>query len=384
VFGLVFSDRIASVPVSGTVSISDAVRERRAAGEEVIDLSVGEPDAGTPEPVVAAAEKALRDGATTYGPSQGIPELRDAIAEDHRRLRGERVEPSRVLVTPAKHALLISLLTLLDPGDEVIVPSPAWVSYGPQIRLCNAEPVPVPVDDDGQIDVEAVQNAVTGSTEAILVNSPSNPLGVVQPEATLEALAETAADEDLTLVSDEVYGKLTYEGTPFTSAAEVAPDDLDLVTVDGVSKAYAMTGWRIGWLVADEDFVDEAIKVQQHSITHPTLFAQHGAVEALQGDQGFVDRLRSNFESRRDLVMDALDDMGASFPTPTGAFYAFPRFPGVDDGHDVAHHLIEEAGVAVVPGEAFGPGGEGHVRMSYAADTSDLERALAAIDEALA
>jgi aspartate aminotransferase len=380
-FAGVYSDRIASVPVSGTVSISDAVRRRRAEGEEVIDLSVGEPDAGTPEPVVAAAEKALRDGATTYGPSQGIPELRAAIADDHEQLRGETVDPSRVLVTPAKHALLTAFLVLLDPGDEVIVPTPAWVSYGPQVRLCNAEPVPVPVADDGRIDTEGVREAIGPDTQAILVNSPSNPMGTVQGETVMRELAELAADAGLALVSDEVYAKLTYEEGAFTSAAEVAPEELDLVTVDGVSKAYAMTGWRIGWLVGAEAFLEEAIKVQQHSITHPTLFAQHGAVEALAGEQGFVDRMRETFRNRRDLVLDRLDEMGAEYPHPGGAFYAFARFAGVEDGDDFAHRLLDETGVAVVPGEAFGPGGEGHVRLSYAAERSQLERALDAIGE---
>lgn len=374
-----YSDRIASVPVSGTVSISDAVRKRRAAGDEVIDLSVGEPDAGTPEHVVAAAEKALRDGATTYGPSQGIPQLREAIAEDHRRLRDETIEPNQVIVTPAKHALLEAFLVLLDPGEEVLVPTPAWVSYGPQIRLCNGEPVAVPVSEDGQIDVEAMREAIGPDTRAILVNSPSNPMGAVQSEEVLAEVAQLAADEDVALVSDEVYAKLTY--TEFTSAAEVAPEELELVTVDGVSKAYAMTGWRIGWLVASSTFVDEALKVQQHSITHPTSFAQHGAVEALTGAQGFVEQMRETFRQRREFVLSELDAMGASYPQPDGAFYAFARFPGVEDGDAFAHRLLEEAGVAVVPGEAFGPGGEGHVRISYAADRSQLEQALAAIRE---
>jgi len=378
----VFSERIASVPVSGTVSISDAVRQRRARGDEVIDLSVGEPDAATPDAVVAACEKALRDGATTYGPSQGIRPLREAIAGDHERLRGQPIDPDQVLVTPAKHALLEAFLVLLDDGDQVLIPSPAWVSYAPQVRLCGAQPVQVPVGDEGQVPVDEMRERANEDTQAVLVNSPSNPTGAVQTRETMAAVAEMAAEEDLTLVSDEVYGKLVYEGT-FTSAAEVAPEDLEVVTVDGVSKAYAMTGWRIGWLTASPSFVQEALKVQQHSVTHPTLFAQHGAVEALQGDQGFVDRLREGFADRRDLVVDRLEAMGAQFPHPGGAFYVFARFPGVEDGDAFAHDLLDEAGVAVVPGEAFGPGGEGHVRLSYAVDRDTLERGLDRIEEVL-
>lgn len=371
-----FSERIASVPVSGTVSISDAVREREAAGEEVVDLSVGEPDAPTPDAAVAAAEKALRDGKTTYGPSQGIPELREAVAADHERLRGVPTRADKVLVTPAKHALLTTFLTLLDPGDEVIIPSPAWVSYGPQVRLCGATPVQVAMKASGQVDVDAVQEAIGPATRALLVNSPSNPTGAVQSRETMQALTELAGDEGVPLVSDEVYGKLTYDDTTFTSAAEVAPDEAEIVTVDGVSKAYAMTGWRIGWLVGSDELIEQAIKVQQHSITHPTLFAQYGAVDALEGDQSSVERLRKGFAERRRFLVDALESIGATFPDPGGAFYVFARFPGVDDGEAFAHRLLEETGVAVVPGEAFGPGGEGHVRISYAASQGALERAV--------
>lgn len=377
-----FSQRIASVVESGTVAISDAVREREAAGETVIDLSVGEPDASTPDPIVAAAQKALRDGATTYGPSRGIPELRDAIANDYERLRGSRVDPgSQVLVTPAKHALLTSLIVLLDPGDRVLIPSPAWVSYAPQVRLCGGEPVFVPLEEEGQLDIQGLQAEFSGDTKAVIVNSPSNPTGGVQKRDRMKALADVATDEGITIVSDEVYGKLTYGDTPFTSAAEVASQDTQLITVDGVSKAYAMTGWRIGWLTGSAHLVDEALKVQQHSITHPTLFAQHGAVEALAGDQRPVEQMRSSFESRRDLLVAALNELGATFPTPGGAFYIFARFPGVDDGSAFAHRLLEHTGVAVVPGEAFGPGGEGHVRISYAASREKLEKAIEAFAE---
>lgn len=372
----VLSDRIGSVPPSSTVALSDRVKAKKKAGEDVIDLSVGEPDFGTPDPVVKAAEQALRDGKTTYGPSRGIPELREAVADRHRARRSVPCAVENVLVTPAKHALLTFFLTTVDPGDEVLIPSPAWVSYAPQVRLCGGDPVHVPMDDGGRIDPDAVEAAITDRTRAIVLNSPSNPTGAVQDRSTVASLVEIAQARDLWLLSDEVYAELTYDGAEAPSPGEIA-DGLDHVAiVDGVSKAYAMTGWRIGWLIGPEELMEQTVKVQQHSVTHPTLFAQYGAVEALRGDQTALARMREAFAERRTLVLEGLADLGARFPDPEGAFYAFPRLPGFDSGEELAETLLEEAGVAVTPGEAFGPGGEGHVRLSYAASTDQLEQAL--------
>jgi aspartate aminotransferase len=377
----VLSKRIGSVPPSQTVALSDRVKAMREAGEDVVDLSVGEPDFSTPDPVKAAAEKALREGETTYGPSRGIPPLREAVVEDVRRERGLDIEDEQVLVTPSKHALFTAMLAILDPGDEVLAPSPAWVSYQPQARLCNGDVSFVETTPDGCLDLEHLKEAIGPSTRAILVNSPSNPTGAVQPPEVVEGLVEIASDEDVWLISDEVYGKLAHGSTSAVSPLEVAASHENIALVDGVSKAYAMTGWRIGWLTGPRELLEACTKVQQHSITHPTLFAQFGAVEALTGDHSATDEMREAFAGRRELVVQGLEELGASFPDPEGAFYVFPTFDGVEDGHAFAETLLEETGVAVVPGEAFGPGGEGHVRMSYAAGEERLEAALEGIAE---
>lgn len=375
------SDRIDAVPPSGTVALSDRVKQKKAAGEDVVDLSVGEPDFPTPEPAVKAAERALHEGKTGYGPSRGIPQLRDAIAKRHTERRATPCQVENVMVTPAKHALLTFFLTTVDPGDEVIIPSPAWVSYAPQVLLCGGRPVHVEMDAAGRIDAESVKARLSGKTRAVLLNSPSNPTGAVQPEATVQALLDIAHDEGIWLLSDEVYGELTYDGHEAPSPAALQGSLENVAIVDGVSKTYAMTGWRIGWLIGPTGLMDAAVKVQQHSVTHPTLFAQYGAVEALAGDQTALARMQEAFAKRREIVVDGLDALDASFPDPMGAFYAFPRLPGFESGETLADALLDEVGVAVTPGEAFGPGGEGHVRMSYAASEAEIRDALDRIEQ---
>ncbi len=371
-----FSDRIATVPASGTVALADKVKQMRRQGKRIIDLSVGQPDFPTPSHIVAAAKKALDDGKTGYGPSLGIPELREAVADRHTKRRDTPVAVDNVLVTPAKHALLTFFLTVLDPGDEVIIPTPAWVSYAPQVLMCGARPVEVPTHRDGSLDLEAMAQAITDDTRAIVINSPSNPTGAVLSPDDIRGALDLAQDHGCWLLSDEIYSELTYGGTEAPSPAALQ-DSLDGVAiVDGVSKSYAMTGWRIGWLIGPDELIENATKVQQHSVTHPTLFAQYGAVQALIGDQTPVDEMRQAFTQRRRLVVDGLTDLGATFPEPRGAFYLFPTLPGFDSGHELANVLLDEVGIAATPGEAFGAGGDGHVRLSYAASQADLEAAL--------
>ncbi len=372
----VFSDRIASVPASGTVALADKVKQMRREGKRILDLSVGQPDFPTPHHIVAAAEKALNDGKTGYGPSLGIPELREAVADRHTKDRDTPVAVGNVLVTPAKHALLTFFLTVLDPGDEVIIPTPAWVSYAPQVLMCGAHPIEVPTQPDGRLDLDAMAEAASQDTRAIVINSPSNPTGAVLPPEDVRGALDLAQETGCWLLSDEIYSELTYDGVEAPSPAALQGSLEGVAIVDGVSKSYAMTGWRIGWLIGPEALIENATKVQQHSVTHPTLFAQYGAVQALVGDQTPVEEMRQAFASRRRLMVDGLTGLGASFPEPRGAFYLFPTLPGFESGHELADQLLDQVGIAATPGEAFGAGGEGHVRLSYAASQETLEAAL--------
>ena len=328
-----------------------------------------------------AGKKALLDGKTGYAPSMGIPELRQAIATRHTEHRDTPVASENVLVTPAKHALLTFFLTILDPGDELLVPTPAWVSYGPQARLCGAEPVEVPSLEAGaRLDVDGLHEALTPRTRGLVLNSPSNPTGAVLPEEDVRAALEIAQDAGIWLISDEIYADLIYGDAKAPSPAGLQGSLENVAIVDGVSKGYAMTGWRIGWLIGPTVLMDQAKKVQQHSVTHPTHFAQYGAVAALEGDQTCVSEMREAFQARRDLMVDGLERLGATFPRPEGAFYIFPTLPGFDSGEKLSQALLQEAGIAATPGEAFGKGGEGHVRMSYAASEEDLRAALEGIE----
>lgn len=370
------SKRIRAVPPSGTVALADVVKAKKAAGERVVDLTVGEPDFPTPAHVVAAAKAALDAGRTKYGPSMGVLALREAIARRHTERRATPTEVANVMVTPAKHALLTFFLTVLDPGDEVLIPTPAWVSYAPQVLLCGGKPVEVRLTPEGRLDLERLKEATTPRTRALVLNSPSNPTGGVLPEEDLRGALDLTRDAGAWVLSDEIYADLTYDGVEAPSPAALQGSLEGVAIVDGVSKGYAMTGWRIGWLLGPETLVKAANKVQQHSVTHPTLFAQDGAVAALTGDQACVAEMRATFEARRDKVTAALGALEATFPQPKGAFYVFPRFASHDSGEKLAMELLEKAGVAVTPGEAFGPGGEGHVRVSYAASDAELDAAL--------
>lgn len=374
---------------SATVAISNLVAERRRAGADVLSLSLGEPDFTTPEHVRDAAKAALDAGHTHYTPGPGIPELREAVADFHRDLNGIPCGPEHVLVTPTKQAVMMSLLALADRGDEVLLPDPAWVSYEPIVRWAHAEPVPVPLDPEAgfRMTPEAVAERITPRSRVVVLNSPSNPTGGVNTPDDVRGIVELAVDHDLWVVSDEIYQRLQYEGE-HQSAAAVDGAWERTVTIDGLSKSFAMTGWRIGWAVAPTPAWKQLNKLQSHSLTHCTSFAQHGAVAALRGPQDSVEEMRETFRRRRDLMVEGLRAIpGVTCAEPQGAFYVFPHFRQAEAaGGDEAlcMRLIEEAGVAGTPGSAFGAGGAGHIRFSYAAGEETLRDALGRLRSALA
>jgi len=302
-----FAKRVLSVESSPTVRLSDLITEMKARGEEVLSLAIGEPDFPTPAHIVEAAKKALDDGFTKYTPATGIKELREAIAEKSKTENRIPATPQNVLVAPTKHTLFMTCMALLDAGDEALIPDPGWVSYGPMVTLAGARPVPVrAADEDGFVpSANAVAEAITPRTRVLMLNSPSNPAGSVYSRSQMKALADLATDHDLIVVSDEIYEKILYEGE------HLSPASLDgmfnrTVTVNGFSKTYSMTGWRLGWLVAPRPLFKEISKVQEHTITCATAFAQKAGVAALRGSTGPLDGMVKEFRARRDIVLTEL------------------------------------------------------------------------------
>lgn len=377
--------RLDRMKESGTVKITDAVAKLRREGRDIISFSVGEPDFDTPTPAREAAKRALDEGKTHYVSAWGIPELREAIAERSRRENQIPAQAADVLVTPAKQALFYAVLGLVERGDEVIIPDPAWVSYEPMIALAGATTVRVPatLETDFRLTPEAIAERVTPRTKMIITNSPSNPTGGVATHADVRGWVDLARDHDLWLVADELYEKVLYDGAKHHSPAAEPGAFERTLTVNGFSKAYAMTGWRMGWLCAPRAILSQLVKLQQHSITHPAAYSQYGALEALRMDQAPVREMVTEFRARRDLLVKGLREIpGWECNVPKGAFYVFAKFHHKMDSMQMAERLLFDAGVAVTPGIEFGPLGEGHVRISYANSRENLHRGLERIHDA--
>ncbi len=381
-----FAKRVLSIESSPTVRISEIVTEMKARGEKVVSLAIGEPDFPTPAHIVEAAKKALDDGYTKYTPAPGIKELREAIAEKSLKENEIPAKPENVIVAPTKHTLFLTCMALLDRGDEALIPDPGWVSYGPMVTLAGAKPVPVrAADEDGFVpSAETVAGAITPHTRLLMLNSPSNPGGSVYSRTAMRALADLAADRDLIVVSDEIYEKILYDGE------HVSPASLDgmfdrTVTVHGFSKTYAMTGWRLGWLVAPTPLFKEIVKVQEHTITCATAFAQKAGVAALRGPTAPLEAMVAEFRARRDLVMKEVAKIDRlSTDRPSGAFYVFPKVDVRGDSATLCERILKEASVAVTPGSAFGEAGEGHIRISYAASRETITEGVRRIGDVLA
>lgn len=369
-----FADRMKRLAPSGTTATGDLVAKMRKEGIDVISFALGEPDFDTPRHIVEAAFEALNAGYTHYTPTDGLPELREAIAEKSRNENNISCDDSNVMVTPTKFGLFTTIVALVNHGDEVILSDPAFVSYFQVIDFVDgrAKPVETLQENGFRLVPEDVAEAITPKTKAILLNSPCNPTGSVATKDDLIGIADLACDHDLYILSDEVYEKIIYEGDHLSIAS------LDnmferTITVNGFSKSYAMTGWRLGWVLATEKILREVRKIQQHSITCAVSFGQKAAVEALKGTQEPVDKMVSEFKSRRDLIVRKINSIpGLSCNMPAGAFYAFAKFDYDMSSIDFASFLLEEAHVAVTPGASFGPCGEGHVRFSYATSRNNI------------
>jgi len=388
--------RMAALEPSATLAMAARAAALAAAGADIIDLSVGEPDFPTPDHICRAAEAAIRAGKTKYTPAAGIPALRQAVAADYARRSGLPTTAAQVVVScGAKHALHNVFTALLDPGDEVVVPTPYWVSYAELIKLAGARPVLVEttIEDNFKLSPEALGRAVSQRTRMLLLCSPSNPTGVVYTPDELGRLADVALERDLAVVSDEIYDQLVFDGRQAVSFPTVRPGLADrTVVVAGVSKTYSMTGWRIGWTIAPEPLSKAIGNLQSQETSNPSSVGQHAAVAALTGPQECVAEMCREFERRRDLVTSRLARLpGVRLPEIGGAFYAFLDIRaalesspgrGVATSGQWCEALLEREQVASVAGSAFGA--EGHVRLSFAASEEKLDRGLDRIERFLA
>ncbi|MGC6537294.1 MAG: pyridoxal phosphate-dependent aminotransferase [Candidatus Puniceispirillaceae bacterium] len=391
------ADRLSRIKPSPTIAVSTKAAELKAAGHDVIGLGAGEPDFDTPEHVKEAARKAIADGKTKYTAVDGIPELKQAIADKFKRENNITTSPAEVTVgTGGKQVLYNALMATVNPGDEVIIPAPYWVSYPDMVLLAEGVPVPVncPQEAGFKLSPEKLDDAITDKTKWLILNSPSNPTGAGYSAAELAALADVLRRHPHVMVMcDDMYEHLVYDGFKFATLVEVAPDLQDrTLTTNGVSKAYCMTGWRIGYACGPQPLIKAMAKIQSQSTSNPNSIAQYAAVAALNGPLDFMASNLVHFAERRLLVTKALNDIeGLDCPMPDGAFYVYPSCAGVigaerpdgkiieNDG-DYVSWILEEGGVAAVQGAAFGL--EPHFRISYATSTQALEDALGRIKRA--
>lgn len=384
-----FSQKIGALKGSSTVAISDRARSLQQQGVNVVNLGGGDPDFDTPRHIVDAGVEAIRGGQTHYVASQGIPAFRKAIAEKLSRENGLSYDPDREIVATAsgKLALYIALESLLDPGDEVLYLEPAWVSYRPLIELIGGRPVAVSLSpaDNFAVRSTLLERKITPRTKAILINSPNNPTGRVLGPEELQVIREVALKHDLWVISDEIYEHLVYDGHRHVSIATLPEMRDRTVVVNGMSKAYAMTGWRIGYLAAPSVLSEQILKVQQHVVTCAASFGQIAATEALQGPQDCVKTMRQEYDKRRRRIAEALNSIpGVRCPLPEGAFYFFPEVDYKDyDSWQIAEYLISEAHVAVTPGQAFGEAARKNIRLTYATSMANLLEAVERMRRAL-
>ncbi|MXR51089.1 aminotransferase class I/II-fold pyridoxal phosphate-dependent enzyme [Halovenus sp. WSH3] len=371
-----FTDRVERVSPSATLAISNKAAELEADGVDVVDLSVGEPDFDTPQNIKDAAEKALEAGETGYTPSSGIPGLKDAIADKLAADGLDQYGPENIMVTPGgKQALFELFQTLTQEGDEVVLLDPAWVSYEAMAKIAGADLERVDTAaHDFQLEpaLDDLAETVSDETDLLVVNSPGNPHGAVYSDAALEGVRDLAVEHDFLVISDEIYKEITYDDVEVTSLGALDGMEDRTLTLNGFSKAYAMTGWRLGYFAAPESVVDQAGKVHGHSVSCATNFVQHAGIEALENTDEAVEEMCEAFEERRDFLVEEFESRGVEVSEPKGAFYMM--LPVDDDDQAWCDAAISDAHVATVPGSAFGT--PGYARISYANSKERLQEAI--------
>jgi aspartate aminotransferase len=390
------ADRTRAIKPSPTLSMNSKAKALKAAGEDITNFGVGEPDFDTPDNIKEAAIKAIKGGFTKYTPVDGIDDLKNAIIDKFEDDNNLHYEKEEILVScGAKHSLYNIAEALFGPGDEVVIPAPYWVTYPDQVLLNDAVPVIVETDEKNSFMIEShlLKEKLTGKTKALILNSPSNPTGLAYDRDTLEKVAELAIEHDFYIISDEIYEKLVYEGFKHISIASLGEEIKQrTLVVNGLSKSHSMTGWRIGFTAGPKDITSAMTNIQSQSTSNPTSIAQKAAVEALTGPQDFIQKMLSEFDKRRKYMVDRLNAIeGVSCRTPVGAFYAFPNVSShfgkkfndnpINNSLDLSTYFLEQAKVAMVPGSAFGD--DKYIRLSYATSMDNIKKGIDRIEEAL-
>ncbi len=376
--------RVGQVTPSLTLAVDTKAKAMKAEGINVCSFSVGEPDFPTPAHIVEAAQKALAEGKTKYGPAAGEPKLREAIAQKLQKENLLCYGAENVIVTNGgKHSLFNLFLATIEPGDEVIIPAPYWVSYPEMVKLAEGTPVIVETTAEGgfKITPEQLRQVITPRTRIFVLNSPSNPTGMVYTPEEIKALAEVVVENDIYVVSDEIYEKLLYDGAEHFSIGAASPEAYDRTIISsGFAKAYSMTGWRVGFLAGPVDLIRACITIQGHSTSNVCTFAQYGAIAALEGSQAPVEEMRQAFAQRRQYMLDALNAIpGLTCPKPDGAFYLFPSIQKTGlTSLEFSEALLTQHQVAVVPGIAFGA--NDCIRLSYATDMETIKIGMERLD----
>lgn len=377
--------RVGEVPPSITLAIAAKAKAMKAEGIDVCSLSTGEPDFDTPEHIKAAAKEALDAGKTKYGPVAGEPQLKAAIARKLQSDNNLNYQPENILVTNGgKHSLYNLMMAAIDPGDEVIIPAPYWLSYPEMVKLASGKPVIVRTDASTgyKITPEQLSGAITPKTKLFVLNSPSNPTGMVYTRAEIKALAEVIVDRDILVVADEIYEKIIYDGAQHVSIGSLGKEIFDRTLISsGFAKAYSMTGWRVGYLAGPIELIKATSTIQGHSTSNVCTFAQYGAISALESSQESVEKMRQAFAQRRQVIFELLDAVpGISCIKPDGAFYMFVNISKTGmNSLEFCDAFLEQQQVAVIPGIAFGA--DDHIRLSYATDLGTIKKAVERLDK---
>ncbi len=383
-----YAQRTSHLKPEGAYQVLAKANKLEAAGREIVHFEIGQPDFDTFPNVSVAGIRAITEGKTRYTSPSGMPSLQQVIADDCGQRRGIHIDPAEVVVGPgAKPALFFPTLALIEPGDEVIYPNPGFPTYEAMIVVAGGVPVPVPLleENNFSFDLDVFDQKVSSRTRMIIINSPSNPTGGVMPMADLEHIAQKAIEFDCWVMSDEIYARIVYDGLSVPSITSIPGMQERSIIVDGFSKTYAMTGWRLGYGIMPRELADKVGLLLTHSIGSTAQFTQFAGVEALLGQQGQVDVIVAEYQRRRDLIVAGLNNMpGVRCQSPQGAFYVFPNIKGTGmSSNECANLILDKAGVALLPGSSFGEYGEGYLRLSYANSIENIEKGLEKIQAVL-